>query len=402
MVAFPLASNAVGTITPVAEIVELAHAAGALAWADAVHYAPHGDIEIAELGCDVLLCSPYKFFGPHLGLAWVRRELSESWRPYKVRPQSDAPGQRHETGTLPHELLCGFVACVEYLHGVGWTFIQAHERALGQRFLDGLPDGWQLHGPPTMAGRVPTFCVSPPDETPAEAAARLGGGRLRRLGRQLLRRRGLQAPRAARRRRPHRHRPHEHGGRGRPAARGAAAGLTGSGGGRQGLLGDAARAQARREAGHRGRRPLHDEQRGARGPAARAEGDARPGRRPLGRLAEEGLASSRPTSTSPPCSRPASPPASSTTRAARSTPTGRRSASSTGSPTAEPGRRSGARDDRPGERGQDERRRRQRARGRPRAARPGGRRRDRWRSRRRGRPRACRAATTPRSSRARR
>jgi selenocysteine lyase/cysteine desulfurase len=158
----------------VKEIVEIAHSAGALAWVDAVHYAPHGDVEIPEIGCDVLLCSPYKFFGPHLGLAWVRREVSEGWRPYKVRPQVDSPGQRHETGTLAHELLCGFVACVEYLHGVGWKFITDHERKLGQKFLDGLPDGWALHGPPTMEGRVPTFCVSPPDETPSEAAARLG------------------------------------------------------------------------------------------------------------------------------------------------------------------------------------------------------------------------------------
>ncbi len=174
VVAFPMASNAVGTITPAKEIVGIAHDAGALAWADAVHFAPHGDIEIAELGCDVLLCSPYKFFGPHLGLASVRRQLSESWRPYKVRPQSNVAGQRHETGTLPHELLLGFVACVEYLHGVGWKFITEHERKLGQRLLDGLPDGWMLHGPPTMEGRVSTFCVSPPDETPAEAATRLG------------------------------------------------------------------------------------------------------------------------------------------------------------------------------------------------------------------------------------
>jgi len=174
VVAFPLASNAVGTITPAKEIVEIAHSAGALAWVDAVHAAPHMDIEIPEIGCDVLLCSPYKFFGPHLGLAWVRREVSEGWRPYKVRPQADSPGQRHETGTLQHELLCGFVATVEYLHGVGWTFITEHERKLGQRFLDGLPDGWTLHGPPTMEGRVSTFCVSPPDESPSDAATRLG------------------------------------------------------------------------------------------------------------------------------------------------------------------------------------------------------------------------------------
>ncbi|HUY70620.1 MAG TPA: cysteine desulfurase-like protein [Gaiellaceae bacterium] len=175
VVAFPMASNAVGTITPVEEIVKIAHDAGALAWVDAVHYAPHGDIEIPELGCDVLLCSPYKFYGPHLGLAWARRDLLEGWRPYKVRPQSEAPGKRHETGTLPHELLCGFVATVEYLHGVGWGFITRHEEMLGQRFLDGIPEGWKLHGPPTMEGRVSTFALSPPGgESPEEAATRLG------------------------------------------------------------------------------------------------------------------------------------------------------------------------------------------------------------------------------------
>jgi selenocysteine lyase/cysteine desulfurase len=92
-----------------------------------------------------------------------------------VRPQSDSAGQRHETGTLAHELLCGFVATVEYLHGVGWEFINEHERKLGQQFLDGLPDGWKLHGPPTMEGRVSTFALTPADnESPEDAATRLG------------------------------------------------------------------------------------------------------------------------------------------------------------------------------------------------------------------------------------
>src|SRR5580698_206208 len=108
VVAFTLASNAVGTLTPASRIAELAHRAGALAWVDAVHYAPHRRIDVQAIGCDVLLCSPYKFFGPHLGMAWIRREVSDGWRPYKVRPQSSAPGKRHETGTLAHELLCGF------------------------------------------------------------------------------------------------------------------------------------------------------------------------------------------------------------------------------------------------------------------------------------------------------
>ena len=114
VVAFPWASNAVGTVTPVAEIAALAHEAGALAWVDAVHYGPHGPIDVQAAGADVLLCSPYKFYGPHLGLAFGRRELLESWRPYKVRPAPELPvGHRYETGTLAHELLAGFVAAVE-------------------------------------------------------------------------------------------------------------------------------------------------------------------------------------------------------------------------------------------------------------------------------------------------
>jgi cysteine desulfurase family protein (TIGR01976 family) len=174
VVAFPWASNAVGTITPVREIVSIAHDAGALAWVDAVHFAPHGEIDVVETGVDLLLCSPYKFFGPHIGLAYARRELLETWRPYKVRPQSDLPGQRHETGTLPHELLSGFVAATTYLREVGWPFIQRHEQRLGEQFLAGIPAGWRLHGPPTMEARVPTFALSPPEESPEQAAARLG------------------------------------------------------------------------------------------------------------------------------------------------------------------------------------------------------------------------------------
>ena len=175
VVAFPWASNGVGTVTPVPEIARLAHDAGALAWIDAVHYGPHGPIDVEAAGADVLLCSPYKFYGPHLGLAYVRRELAESWRPYKVRPAPDEPvAGRFETGTLAHELLAGFVAAVEYLRDVGWDFIREHESALGQRFLDGLPDSWVLHGPPTMEGRVPTFAVNHQSMSPRAAALRLG------------------------------------------------------------------------------------------------------------------------------------------------------------------------------------------------------------------------------------
>ena len=175
VVAYPFAANAVGTVTPVAEIAEIAHGAGALAWVDAVHYGPHGPIDVAAAGADVLLCSPYKFYGPHLGLAFGRRELLESWRPYKVRPADPFPvGNRYETGTLAHELLAGFVAAVEYLGDVGWDFVLEHERGLGQRFLDGLPDGWTLHGIPTMDGRVPTFAITHRALTPKEAATLLG------------------------------------------------------------------------------------------------------------------------------------------------------------------------------------------------------------------------------------
>jgi cysteine desulfurase family protein (TIGR01976 family) len=169
VVAFPWASNALGTLVDAARVCELAHQAGALAWVDAVHYAPHGPIDVAEIGADVLLCSPYKFYGPHLGLAFARRELLDRWRPYKVRP---APG--YETGTAQHELLAGFVAAVAYLESVGLEAIVAHERELGERFLAGLPEGLTLYGRHTMDGRVPTFAVTLDGLTPAEVAARLG------------------------------------------------------------------------------------------------------------------------------------------------------------------------------------------------------------------------------------
>jgi cysteine desulfurase family protein (TIGR01976 family) len=175
VIAFPWASNAVGSISPVRRIAELAHDAGALAWVDAVHYAPHGPIDVAAVGSDILICSPYKFFGPHLGLFFGRREVVERWRPYKVRPSADEPvAHRFETGTLPHESLAGFTAAVEYLESLGWDAIQPHERELGQRFLDGLPSPYRLHGVPSMEGRVPTFALTHPDRSPDELAARLG------------------------------------------------------------------------------------------------------------------------------------------------------------------------------------------------------------------------------------
>jgi cysteine desulfurase family protein (TIGR01976 family) len=175
VVAFPVASNAVGTLTDVPRIAELAHEAGALAWADAVHYAPHAAIDVAAWGVDVLICSPYKFYGPHLGLAFTRAELLERWRPYKVRPAPDEPlGHRHETGTQAHELLAGFVAAVDYLDELGWDAITEHEHELGRRFLDGLPDACRVVGPPTMDGRVPTFALDVTGHEPAQVARHLG------------------------------------------------------------------------------------------------------------------------------------------------------------------------------------------------------------------------------------
>src|SRR5215212_7656020 len=176
VVAYPWASNAVGTLVDVARVAELAHEAGALAWVDAVHYAPHGPIDVAAIGADVLLCSPYKYFGPHLGIAFARAELLERWRPYKVRPAADEPlGHRFETGTLPHELLAGFVAAVRYIDSIGFDAILAHERDLGERFLDGLPENVRLYGIPTMDGRVPTFCFDVDGLSATDAATRLGG-----------------------------------------------------------------------------------------------------------------------------------------------------------------------------------------------------------------------------------
>ena len=174
VVAFPVASNAVGTTPDVARIVELAHGAGALAWADAVHYGPHGPIDAAGWDVDVLLCSSYKFFGPHLGLAYGRHGFLESLKPYKVRPAADEPvGRRFEHGTQQHELLAGFVAAVEYVESLGWDAITAHERDLGARFLAGLPEPVRLYGLQTMSGRVPTFAFNLPGRTSEQVAVEL-------------------------------------------------------------------------------------------------------------------------------------------------------------------------------------------------------------------------------------
>ncbi|MGC2830061.1 MAG: cysteine desulfurase-like protein, partial [Candidatus Acidiferrum sp.] len=119
LVAVGYASNAVGTINPVAEITKLAHAAGALMFVDAVHYAPHGPIDVRALDCDFLVCSPYKFFGPHMGTLYGKREHLLRFRPYKVRPAPDSLPDRWETGTQVQELIAGVGAAVDYLAELG-------------------------------------------------------------------------------------------------------------------------------------------------------------------------------------------------------------------------------------------------------------------------------------------
>jgi cysteine desulfurase family protein (TIGR01976 family) len=162
VVACVAASNAVGTVTDIRRVVELAHEAGALAWVDAVHYAAHEPIDVQAVGCDVLLCSPYKFCGPHLGLAYGRHELLESWRAYKARPAGSVPvGRKFETGTAPYELLAGFSATIAYLESLGgMDVLRAYERELGRRFLETLPETVTVYGLQTMEGRVPTFLLN--------------------------------------------------------------------------------------------------------------------------------------------------------------------------------------------------------------------------------------------------
>lgn len=162
LVAVGYASNAVGTINPIAQIARMAHQVGAWLWVDAVHYLPHGPVDVQALDCDFLVCSPYKFFGPHAGVVWGRYELLERLPAYKVRPAGDLPPDKFETGTQNHEAQAGVLAAVEYLAELGETFgsgfagqfpgftgrrlalkqalvaIQAYERTLFERFVAGL------------------------------------------------------------------------------------------------------------------------------------------------------------------------------------------------------------------------------------------------------------------------
>ena len=177
VVAFAWASNAIGTIVDAQRVCRLAHDAGALAWIDAVHYAAHEPIDVRQIDADVLICSPYKFCGPHLGMAYGRAEVIERWRPYKARPAPTTPlGRRFETGTQPYELLAGFNATLDYLDSIGgFELIVPYERGLGSRFLDGISDAVSVYGLPSMDGRVPTFLVNVAGVPAADVAARLAG-----------------------------------------------------------------------------------------------------------------------------------------------------------------------------------------------------------------------------------
>src|SRR5216684_3891263 len=180
VVAFAWASNAVGTVTDARRVCQLARDAGALAWIDAVHYAAHEPIDVRRIGADLLICSPYKFCGPHLGVAYGRAEVIERWRPYKARPAPARPlGRGFETGTMPYELLAGFNATIDYLESLGgFAAIAPYERSLGQRFLDGLSDAVTVYGRPGMAGRVPTFLVNVDGVAAEDVAARLADAQI--------------------------------------------------------------------------------------------------------------------------------------------------------------------------------------------------------------------------------
>jgi len=191
VVAFTLASNALGTVTPAEEIVRRARHTSAIVVADAVHVAQHRALDVHALGVDLLACSPYKFFGPHMGILYGKRELLGDLRPYKVRPSRDTVPERWETGTLPHESLAGLIAAVDYLAALsglsgdrrssvlaGMEAILTHESELSTRFLEGIRElsGVRLHGiadPERVAERTPTFAIRVGDQPPVETATRL-------------------------------------------------------------------------------------------------------------------------------------------------------------------------------------------------------------------------------------
>lgn len=196
VVAVGYASNAVGTINPVAEITRLARAAGALVYIDAVHYAPHGLIDVKELDCDFLVCSSYKFFGPHMGVLYGKREYLERLRPYKVRPSTEQIPDKWESGTQVHELIAGIGATVEYIAELGrhsdpsvstkrealraaYNTTVPYERRLLARLIEGLQTipGVKIYGitdPQRFEERCSTLSLRIGNHHPTEIAKFLG------------------------------------------------------------------------------------------------------------------------------------------------------------------------------------------------------------------------------------
>ncbi len=186
LVAVAGASNAFGTVTDLRRVVEIAGRSGARVFVDAVHLAPHERIDASALGVDAVVCSGYKFYGPHVGVLWAKREWLDGIHPYKVRPApADAPG-KFETGTPSFALLAGLTAAIDHLASLGqgatrkerldeaFADIRSHEAALGRRFLSQLPHNVKVWGMPSMEGRVPTFAVSVEGRSPSEVARLLG------------------------------------------------------------------------------------------------------------------------------------------------------------------------------------------------------------------------------------
>lgn len=196
LVAVGCASNAVGTVNPVREITTWAHEVGAWVYLDAVHYAPHALIDVQRIGCDFLACSAYKFFGPHLGILWGKRQLLEELEAYKVRPAPLSPPGKWMTGTQNHEAIAGALAAVDYLTDLGrmlagndalsrrealqeaYREIGVYERSLALRVLGGLAEipevkVWGVTQPERMDERVATISFTHQRFTAAQMAERL-------------------------------------------------------------------------------------------------------------------------------------------------------------------------------------------------------------------------------------
>ena len=188
LVAFSHASNAVGTITPVADIVERAHRVGALTYVDAVHYTPHGSVDVASTGTDFLVSSAYKWFGPHTGCLYGASRHLGTIEPYKLRPSPDTAPDRWETGTQAFESLAGVTAAVDYLASLGEgddrrsqlvtasEMITSYEAGLSERFLTGIAEmpAVRLAGRTGSEGRTPTFAIDVEGRLPSEVAGTLG------------------------------------------------------------------------------------------------------------------------------------------------------------------------------------------------------------------------------------